>query len=96
MPLEFLRTVAELELPLTVTDEGNIDKTRVLVAAGMITASLPEPGTGAPAQIHSVTGLGRATLKVYRTELYRTDRRLPAAGQLHGLMHARGRHRLPA
>lgn len=91
MPLEFLRTVAELELPLTVTDEGSIDKTRVLVAAGMITASLPEPGTGASAQIHTVTGLGRATLKVYRT-----DRLQPAAVQLHGLMHARVRHRLPA
>lgn len=91
MPLEFLRTVAELELPLAVTDEGNIDKTRVLVAAGMITASLPEPGTGAPAQIHSVTGLGRATLKVYRA-----DRLRPAAGQLPGLMHARVKHRLPA
>ena len=64
MPIEFLREIADAELPLGVSDEGRIDKLRVLAAAGMVTASLPPAGMGGPAQVLTVTGLGRATLKV--------------------------------
>lgn len=64
MPMELLREIADGELPLSVTDEGVIDKLRVLVAAGMVTASMPEPGTAGEAVVIGITGLGRATLKV--------------------------------
>ncbi len=69
MPIEFLRELADAELPLGVSDEGQIDKLRVLAAAGMVTASLPPAGTGGPAQVLTVTGLGRATLKLGRIRL---------------------------
>lgn len=68
MPIEFLRKVADAELPMTVTEEGEIDKLRLLIAAGMVTGAIPEPGTPGPAQIHTVTGLGPATLKVRRVQ----------------------------
>ena len=69
MPLELLRTIADAELPLTLSAEGDVDKVRVLAAAQMITASVPKPGAQEPAQIYAVTGLGRATLKVRRRDL---------------------------
>lgn len=64
MPMEFLREVAASSLPLSVTTESDIDKLRVLAAAGMVTAEIPEPGAIGTAKVLSVTGLGRATLKI--------------------------------
>lgn len=64
MPVEFLRKIADADLPIRVIDPSEVDKTRVLCAAGMITAVLPEPGSSEPAEILSLTGLGRATVKV--------------------------------
>lgn len=64
MPLEFLREIAAAPLPHSVSSEDSIDKLRVLVAAGMVTADMPEPGRTGAALVRSVTGLGRASLKV--------------------------------
>lgn len=63
MPLELLREIASGSLPLEVTSEPEIDKVRVLTAAGMIMAQLPEVGQAGTALVLEVTGFGRATLK---------------------------------
>lgn len=63
MPMEFLRNLAEEDrFPLSVSDEADIDKLRVLRAAGMVEAHLPD-APHQPAQILTITGLGRATLR---------------------------------
>lgn len=65
MPMELLREIAAGPLPLSVDSESVIDKLRVLEAAGMVLATLPQPGAaGQPAMVREITGLGRATLKV--------------------------------
>lgn len=56
--------VASGHLPLEVTDQGEIDKLRVLVAAGMVVAQMPDVGQPGPAVVSELTGLGRASLKV--------------------------------
>lgn len=64
MPMEFLRKLAHGDrFPVEVADEADIDKLRILRAAGMVEAHLPE-GPHQPAQIVTITGLGRATLRV--------------------------------
>lgn len=63
MPLEFLRELAIGSLPLEVTTEAEVDKVRVLTAAGMILADLPEVNRPGPAIVRELTGFGRATLK---------------------------------
>lgn len=45
MPVELLRAIADKPLPLTITDPADIDKLRVLRAAGHIAVLLPPPGT---------------------------------------------------
>lgn len=72
MPLELLREIASKDLPLVVEKEDKIDKLRVLMAAGMVTAQLPSPGAHGPATVLTVTGLGRATLKIQHTRQRRT------------------------
>ena len=63
MPMEFLRNLAEEDrFPRSVLDEADIDKVRVLRAAGMLEAHLPD-ASHHPAQIIAITGLGRATLR---------------------------------
>ena len=64
MPMEYLQGLARDELPLIESDVVNIDKPRVLRAAGMVEAQLP--AVDAPqqkAQVLYITGLGRATLR---------------------------------
>lgn len=63
MPMEFLRKLADCDrFPLHVSDEADIDKVRVLRAAGMLEAELPD-APQQPAQVTAITGLGRATLR---------------------------------
>lgn len=64
--MEFLRQLAQEDLfPMPVIDEADIDKLRVLRAAGMVQADLPgERGSGPSARLIAITGLGRATLRV--------------------------------
>lgn len=63
MPMEFLRKLAHGDrFPVVVDDEADIDKLRVLRAAGMVEAHLPD-APQQPAHIIAITGLGRATLR---------------------------------
>lgn len=64
MPMEYLRELQRDALPLFESDVVNIDKLRVLRAAGMVEVQLPP--VDAPqqkAQVLYVTGLGCATLR---------------------------------
>ena len=60
-----LRGLDHDELPYPETEAANIDKLRILHAAGMVEVELP--GLDAPlpvAQVIAMTGLGCATLRV--------------------------------
>lgn len=63
MSLELLRELAQCEaFPVAVVDQISVDRLRLLKAAGMVEAQLPdEPDQ--PAWVHAVTGWGRATLR---------------------------------
>ena len=50
---------------VVVTDEADIDKLRVLRAAGMVQATLPD-GPGQSACVTAITGLGHASLRAQR------------------------------
>lgn len=63
MPLDYLRELAGGTFPLVVTDQADIDKVAVLVAAGMVIADVPEAGQPGVAVVHELTGFGRATVK---------------------------------
>lgn len=64
MPVELLRSLASSKLPMTVEDIGEIDRLRVLAAAGLVRAVLPD--VGARVQRAEVLGLspeGEETLR---------------------------------
>ncbi|WP_199226751.1 hypothetical protein [Acidovorax sp. HMWF029] len=64
MPMEYLQGLAWDELPLIESDVTNIDKLRVLRAAGMVEVQLPPVDASQPrAKVLYITGLGRATLR---------------------------------
>jgi hypothetical protein len=65
MPFEYLREIAQTQLPLTVDQEANIDKLRVLHAAGLVSVMLPSPTTAGPeqfARVLAITPKGRQML----------------------------------
>ncbi len=63
MPVELLKSIANNPLPLTITDPADIDKLRVLRAAGHVVVLLPSPGTNqAFARVLHITSEGRDTL----------------------------------
>lgn len=62
MPMEYLRD----DLPLIESDVRNIDKLRVLRAAGMVEVRLPPVDAPQPkAHVLYITGLGCATLRAH-------------------------------
>nr|WP_296015398.1 hypothetical protein [uncultured Acidovorax sp.] len=64
MPMEYLRGLERDTLPLIETDVVNIDKLRILRAAGMVEVQLPPVDSPQQnAQVLYVTGLGCATLR---------------------------------
>lgn len=64
MPFEYLREIAQAELPLTVTDEACIDKLRVLRAADMVSVMLPHPESHQQfARVLALTAKGQALLE---------------------------------
>lgn len=70
MPMDFLRRIAERDLPCTVYDPGEIDHLRVLRAAGLIQAFIPLPDRlnrgqmcQKAAQVLAITQKGRDVLK---------------------------------
>lgn len=63
MPLELLRELAAMQLPVTVTKIEDIDKARVLRASGHIACTLSAPGSPEPfARVLAITREGRAAL----------------------------------
>jgi len=62
MPLEYLREISRGSLPLEVSGVTQIDKLRVLAAADMVIADLPEVGKAGSAIVREITGYGRAAL----------------------------------
>ncbi|MNV49131.1 hypothetical protein D3C71_1410740 [compost metagenome] len=64
MPFEYLREIAQTPLPLTVDQEANIDKLRVLRAADLVSVMLPSPASDSPqfARVLAITPKGRQML----------------------------------
>ncbi len=64
MPLELLREIAKKPLPLVVENAADIDKLRVLRAAGHIQVVLPDPSAeNQSAEVLEITPEGWAALK---------------------------------
>ncbi|EJE49730.1 hypothetical protein PMI14_05735 [Acidovorax sp. CF316] len=64
MPMEFMLELSQGELPRTVDDARGIDCLRVLAAANLVQAVLPEVGgTLQSAQVLAITAEGRAALR---------------------------------
>lgn len=64
MPMEYLRELRRDELPLIESDVVNIDKLRILHAAGMVEVQLPPVDSPQlKALVLYITGLGCATLR---------------------------------
>lgn len=64
MPFEYLREIAQTPLPLTVEQEANIDKLRVLRAADLVSVMLPSTSADSPqfARVLAITPKGRQML----------------------------------
>lgn len=81
--LNYLRKLAQEDrFPASVTGEDAIDMLRVLQAAGMVQADMPDDGpsgcVGRVARLISITGLGRATLRAETArEFIARRKRLP-------------------
>jgi hypothetical protein len=70
MPVELLKAIATKPLPLTITDPAEIDKLRVLRAAGHVVAMMPMPGTDqAFARVLHITRKGRYAVAEASSEL---------------------------
>jgi len=68
--MEYLRELERDSLPLVELDVVNIDKLRVLRAAGMVEVQLPPVDSPCQkAQVLYVTGLGCATLRAHGARL---------------------------
>ena len=70
MPMDCLRRIAERDLPCSIYDLAEIDKLRVLRAAGLIQAFIPLPDRlnrgqmcQKAAQVLAITQKGREALK---------------------------------
>lgn len=60
VPMELLRELVRRPLPCTLTSEADIDRLRVLRAAGYIVAMLPRPGSGSElGRVLAITAQGR-------------------------------------
>lgn len=64
MPFEYLREIAQTKLPLTVDQEADIDKLRVLRAADLVSVMLPSARADALqfARVLAITPKGRQML----------------------------------
>ena len=81
MPMELLRQLAQEDhFPTAVEEEADIDKLRILAAAGMVQAVFPKEA-GQAARIVAITGMGRATL-LAQTAREVIDQRKRMRGQL--------------
>ncbi|QNP49144.1 hypothetical protein [Diaphorobacter aerolatus] len=64
VPLEFLKQLRPIALPITVRDPHDIDKLRVLRAAGMVIADINESASGTEAVVHELTNYGKIELSI--------------------------------
>jgi hypothetical protein len=63
MPIEYLKEIAQATLPLTVEEEADIDKLRVLCAANLVSVMLPHPHSERRyARVLAITPRGRDLL----------------------------------
>jgi hypothetical protein len=70
VPFEYLREIAQAQLPITVEDEASIDKLRVLRAADLVSVMLPHPLSGIHhARVLALTPKGREALVTEREPL---------------------------
>lgn len=67
MPVELLVDIVKQGLPATVVDAGSIDKLRVLRAARLIKADIPQPGDLGTAIVLEVTYEGHSLLDRVRS-----------------------------
>jgi len=74
MPMAFLEHLARVDLPIKVSDQAQIHKLRVLLAAGHVYATVPLPyfrldGTWCQdcATVHRITPLGYKVLRYFAT-----------------------------
>jgi hypothetical protein len=59
LPIELLKEIRNLDLPVVLTDAAKVDKVRILRASGLIEADISEPGDSIQkATILSITNLG--------------------------------------
>lgn len=68
MPMELLRQLENSDLPVEVTNEADVDKLRVLCAAGLAVAFLPPTAllrdrSHQPAIVLAITRKGRQALE---------------------------------
>ena len=69
MSMLVLRKIASQELPVLVAGGSNVDGVRILVAAGLIKATIPPPARRSagyeqlPALVTEITGMGRTMLR---------------------------------
>ncbi|MCY1164544.1 MULTISPECIES: hypothetical protein [Polaromonas] len=67
MPVELLKTIVNRPLPLTITDPHDIDKLRVLRAAGYVSVLLPSPEGGQRfARVLHITQEGRDAVSEFQ------------------------------
>ncbi len=70
MPLELLYKMSQSPLPATITDVADIDKLRVLRAAGHISVLLPHLKAKKPfARVLAITKEGREALSHYNAPM---------------------------
>ncbi|MCB1977848.1 MAG: hypothetical protein M9919_04250 [Burkholderiaceae bacterium] len=63
MPMELLRELARTPLPCTLSEDADIDRLRVLRAAGYVAAMLPTPGSQSRlGRVLAITPQGRQAL----------------------------------
>ena len=63
MPYEYLREIAQSSLPMTIEEQANIDKLRILRAADLVSVMLPNPLSGIQyARVLAITPKGRDVL----------------------------------
>ena len=63
MPLELLRQLGNQGMPFVLKDRKDIDKLRVLRAAGMVIADIPE-GENCGALVREITEQGQTAIRL--------------------------------
>lgn len=68
MPMELLEELAEMNLPVELVEPAEVDKLRVLLAAGHVDAVIPpvaQDQSRKPAIVLEITPLGRKALRLF-------------------------------